>query len=166
MSLFCCLFLFSGRCNGSVCLCYSSLVVLIFVLLPFIIMVYCFICNSQCWIVEWIFFSDQESGNIGNILGEHQFVPKGGEKSVKFVVTRGDYSPLMALVVDELSKAQVGDHKTCAPCSLLYILFLLSMWSCSLAVVMVLYMLVKPLNIYSQDLKPCYLFIVCCLLNC
>lgn len=39
-------------------------------------------------------------------LGSHQFIPKGRSKPVTFVVTRGDYSQLMSLVVQNLDKAK------------------------------------------------------------
>jgi len=49
--------------------------------------------------------------SLGNILGEHNFVPKGSENSVKFIVTRGDFSPLMSLMVDQLERAKVSHWK-------------------------------------------------------
>ena len=51
---------------------------------------------------------DEADGSLRGILGEHQFVPKNANQSVKFIVTRGDYNPLMALVVSELTKAKVS----------------------------------------------------------
>ncbi|GFO14314.1 dipeptidyl peptidase 3 [Plakobranchus ocellatus] len=42
----------------------------------------------------------------GAVLGEYDFTPEGEENSVKFKVTRGDYSALMNLVVEELENAK------------------------------------------------------------
>lgn len=49
--------------------------------------------------------SGEGEGDMG-ILGCHQFVPKGQTDAVTFKVTRGDYSPLMKLVADNLLKAK------------------------------------------------------------
>ncbi|XP_041351140.1 dipeptidyl peptidase 3-like [Gigantopelta aegis] len=40
------------------------------------------------------------------MIGEHIFKPKNSEESFTFKVTRGDYSQLLSLVVDDLSKAK------------------------------------------------------------
>ncbi|KAH9508561.1 bifunctional diacylglycerol diphosphate phosphatase/phosphatidate phosphatase [Bulinus truncatus] len=42
----------------------------------------------------------------GYVFGETSFVPKELGRELKFTVTRGDYSPLVSLVVDELKAAQ------------------------------------------------------------
>lgn len=42
----------------------------------------------------------------GSVLGDFDFTPQGQESVVKFKVTRGDYSPLMNLVVEELENAK------------------------------------------------------------
>ena len=42
-----------------------------------------------------------------SILGEYPFTPSGSTQEVTFKVTRGDYSPLMKLLVDNLMKAKV-----------------------------------------------------------
>lgn len=43
----------------------------------------------------------------GYVFGETSFVPKELGRELKFTVTRGDYSPLMAQVVNELKSAEV-----------------------------------------------------------
>lgn len=45
----------------------------------------------------------------GKILGDYKYPDSGDQPSYKFKVTRGDYSSLMALIVEELEKAQVRD---------------------------------------------------------
>ncbi|GFR99722.1 dipeptidyl peptidase 3 [Elysia marginata] len=42
----------------------------------------------------------------GSVLGDFDFTPSGQEKVVKFKVTRGDYSPLMSMLVEELENAK------------------------------------------------------------
>ena len=42
-----------------------------------------------------------------SILGDHVYQPGATDKEVKFKVTRGDYSPLMNLLCDNLNSAKV-----------------------------------------------------------
>ena len=46
-------------------------------------------------------------GCADDLLGSHQFTPKGWSSPATFRVTRGDYSPLMKLVAENLDKAKV-----------------------------------------------------------
>ena len=58
------------------------------------------------YIIFKITFLGSGDGDLG-ILGTHQFTAKSKE-SVTFKVTRGDYAPLMKLLVDNLLKAKVN----------------------------------------------------------
>ena len=46
-------------------------------------------------------------GCLNDIMGPHQYTPKGRSSPVIFNVTRGDYSRLMALLVENIEKAKV-----------------------------------------------------------
>ena len=46
------------------------------------------------------------SGDMAD-LGVHEFTLKGSSEPVTFKVTRGDYSPLMRRLVENLAKAKV-----------------------------------------------------------
>ncbi|XP_012939404.1 dipeptidyl peptidase 3 [Aplysia californica] len=41
-----------------------------------------------------------------SVFGEHMYTPSGEKKAIKFKVTRGDYSPLMLMLSEELSNAE------------------------------------------------------------
>lgn len=60
-----------------------------------------------CWYLLCHCVAQDEDSCLAAILGRHQFDSSKSGKPVTFVVTRGDYSPLLALVVDELTKAKV-----------------------------------------------------------
>ena len=55
-----------------------------------------------------IFLPDSGSGDLPD-LGVHQFTLKGSSQPVTFKVTRGDYSPLMQHLAENLAKAKVCD---------------------------------------------------------
>lgn len=45
-------------------------------------------------------------GLPASVFGDHLYTPKGEEKSIKFKVTRGDYSSLMKLLKEEIKQAR------------------------------------------------------------
>lgn len=73
-------------------------------------------CNSII-ILVLLFLVDGDLPGVGAVLGSHDFTPKETGTPCVFKVTRGDYSDLMALVVENLTKAEVKTEyqQMCCP---------------------------------------------------